>query len=159
MAEIEIPIKIGDIPIKIPITLPTIQWKDFLPTSLIPSDLSLQTAIILIVFILSIFFLYRTMKLLIKAMGIGILGFLFPWIISFLGLSLGISPDISTGIQFAFLAVLLFFIYEFFHLIKFILKIILFPFLFLLGLKKKDEFQRIKKEYEEIERKKRVFNE
>jgi len=155
MPEIEIPIKIGDIPIKIPITIPSIDISQYLPKTLVPSDLNIQTAIILIVFVLCVFFLYRTMKVIIRGVGFAAAGFAFPWIVyiisGYVGIQSPLIPSIQTGIQFAALALILFFAYEFLHFIVFIIKIIIFPFRLATKRAEANELKELKRELLEAE--------
>lgn len=126
-----------------------------LPTMLMPSELSLQAAILLGIFIITIFFIYRTIKTILRAAIFAAAGFIFPWIIRYTGLNLPIPTTIETSIYFAILAVTLFFLYEFLHFIAFILKLITLPFRGAGKWKKEYEIDKIKKELNEIEAKKR----
>lgn len=87
-----------------------------------------QSILILIVFVVSIVVLYRLFRTLLRGALVAIAGFSFPWIAYYVGLPFPIIPSIEVGIQFAILGIALFLIYEFFNFIKYIFKIISWPF-------------------------------
>jgi len=90
--------------------------------------MELQSILILGAFVVTIIILYRTFKLILRGTLVAVAGFSFPWIVYYLGLPIPIIPSIETGIQFAILGISLFLIYEFFHFLKYIIKIIAWPF-------------------------------
>ncbi len=90
-------------------------------------DLDYGTITVLAVFIITIFLVYRTVKLVLRAALVAAVSFSFPWIANYINLGLSITPNIETGIQFAILGVSLFIVYEFAHTIFKILKIVTWP--------------------------------
>lgn len=109
---------------------------------------------VFIVFILVVFIFYRLFKLVLHATFIGALGFAFPWIAEYLGLGLGIEPTFQNGLFFAAILVGMFAIYEFFHIIKALFKVITIPIGLLFG-KKQPSIGQIKKEVLKHEKKKK----
>ncbi len=87
-----------------------------------------QIIIIFAVFIVVVFVLYKLFKLAFRTLVVAMAAFSFPWVVSFLNLPLPVTPDIQTGTYFAILGVVLYLIYEFFHVIIHILKFLLSPF-------------------------------
>lgn len=113
--------------------------------------IELTQPMVFIAFILVIFVLFRLSKVVLKALLIAAIGFSFPWIAEFLGLSIGYAATIDSGMFFAALAIGLFFLYEFVHFFIAAIKILTWPIRFLLGLHKKDELEKIRKEVKQIE--------
>ena len=101
-----------------------------------PFEITYDTVMILATFIVAIFLIYKTFKMAIRAILVGIAGFSFPWIAEYFNLGLPITPSIDTGIQFALLAIALFLIYEFSHTIIVILKVVSWPIRHLLKRRK-----------------------
>lgn len=87
-----------------------------------------------IVFIISLFVLYKLFKLLVRASIAGMIGFAFPWIINGVAAYLGISlpfvipTTVDMGIKFALAGIGLIIVYEFLHFILYFLKLITWPF-------------------------------
>ncbi len=77
-------------------------------------------------FIIIVFILYKLFKIIVRASIISIAGFVFPWIAKYMGLP--ITANIETGITFAFIGLILFLIYEFYHFIVQFFKILSWPF-------------------------------
>ncbi|MFQ6020700.1 MAG: hypothetical protein ACE5J4_01605 [Candidatus Aenigmatarchaeota archaeon] len=102
-----------------------------------PIEITLETILIFAAFVVIVFLLYRLFKIVIKAALIGIAAFSFPWIAQFLGIPLPFPANIQTGLQFALIGIGLLLIYEFFHFIVQIIKIIIWPFKILFKRKKK----------------------
>ncbi len=90
--------------------------------------LTYQNIVVFLIFVGVIFLLYKTFKIVTKAIIIAVLSFLFPWIVNFLKLPVPVSADIHTAVQFMFLGLALFLIYEFWHIAKTIISLILKPF-------------------------------
>ncbi len=92
-----------------------------------PLVLTPETILLFLFFVTTIFILYRVFRLIVKASLIAGAAFAFPWIVTYLGLNLGFPITFETGLEFAILGFLLFFIYEFFHFILHILKFLTWP--------------------------------
>ncbi|MEM5804439.1 MAG: hypothetical protein QXU82_01130 [Candidatus Aenigmatarchaeota archaeon] len=123
--------------------------------ALFPELMNAQAIAIFLVFIVFVFVLYKLFKVAIKAAMAGAAGFAFPWIVQYLSLPLPVSPSLETGLQFALLAMMLLLAYEFFHVVVFIAKVIIFPFKLVFRLTDKSEIRRLKEEVERVEREKR----
>jgi len=95
-----------------------------------------QNIVVFLIFVGVIFILYKTFKLITKAIIIAVLSFLFPWIVTFLNLPVPVKADINTAVQFMILGIILFLIYEFWHIIKTIVSLILKPLKFILRKRK-----------------------
>ena len=99
-----------------------------------PSWLTPEVAIIAIVFIISLFVLYKLFRLLIRASIAGAIGFAFPWITNGVSLYFGIilpfviPATFDMGLKFALAGIILAVIYEFLHYFKYILRIATWPF-------------------------------
>jgi hypothetical protein len=89
-------------------------------------EATIETIVIFMAFIIIVFVLYKLFKIIIRASIISIAGFVFPWVAKYMGLS--ITANIETGITFAFIGLILFFIYEFYHFIVQLFKILSWPF-------------------------------
>ena len=89
-------------------------------------ELTLTTILIFIGFILTVFILYKLLKFFIRASLIVAVSFVFPWIAKYLGLS--ITANLETGILFAITGFILLCVYELFHFIVQLFKIITWPF-------------------------------
>ncbi len=87
-----------------------------------------QVALIFIAFIITVFILYKLFKIAIRTFMVGVIAFSFPWIVSILKLPLPVTADVQTGVYFAVAGVILYLIYEFFHIVIHIAKLILSPF-------------------------------
>lgn len=98
-----------------------------------------QTILLFAVFIVILFAAYKIFKIILKAGLVMAIAFSFPWVVKFLGLQLPITANISTGIQFAFLGLGLFLVYEFFHFITHFFKILAWPFKVLFRSKEEEE--------------------
>ena len=86
-----------------------------------------QNIVVFLIFVAVIFILYKTFKLITKAIIIAVLSFLFPWIVTFLNLPVPVKADINTAVQFMILGLVLFLIYESWHIVKTIISLILKP--------------------------------
>jgi len=89
-------------------------------------EVTLTTILIFIGFIITVFILYKLLKFFFRASLVVAASFVFPWVAKYLGLS--ITANLETGIMFAIAGFTLFCIYEFFHFIVQIFKIITWPF-------------------------------
>lgn len=123
--------------------------------ALFPELVNSQSIAVLLVFILAVFILYRLFKVAIKAAIAGVAGFAFPWVVQYLGLQLPIVASLETSMQFALLAIALLLVYEFFHFIIFIVKLVIFPFRLIFRLTDKSEIRRMREEVERVEKEKR----
>jgi hypothetical protein len=92
-----------------------------------PFEITYDTVLILAIFIIVVFLVYKAFKIAIRGILVGVAGFSFPWIAEYLNLGLPITPNIDIGIQFALLAISLFLIYEFSHTLITIIKIVSWP--------------------------------
>lgn len=99
--------------------------------------LTYQNIAVFLVFVTVIFILYKAFKFITKAIIIAVLSFLFPWIVSFLRLPVPITADINTAVQFMFLGIAVFLLYEFWHIAKTIISLILKPLKLILKRRKK----------------------
>jgi hypothetical protein len=89
-------------------------------------EVTVETIVIFLAFVVFVFVLYKLFKIIIRASIISVAGFVFPWVARYMGLP--ITANIETGITFAFIGLVLFFIYEFYHFIVQFLKILSWPF-------------------------------
>jgi len=89
-------------------------------------EATIETIVIFMAFIIIVFVLYKLFKIIIRASIISIAGFVFPWVANYMGLP--ITANVETGITFAFVGLILFFIYEFYHFIVQFFKILSWPF-------------------------------
>ena len=91
--------------------------------------LTQETILILIGFVIFVAVSYKIFRILSKAVMIGIVSFSFPFVMSYLDITLPITilANVETGIQFAMIGVGLFIAYEFWHYIFMFLKIITWP--------------------------------
>ena len=91
-----------------------------------PIEITLGTVMIFIGFIIVVFILYKLFKFLIRASIVVVASFAFPWIAKYFGLT--ITANLQTGVMFAAAGFILFFIYESFHFIVQLFKILTWPF-------------------------------
>jgi hypothetical protein len=89
-------------------------------------EVTIETIVIFMAFIIIVFVLYKLFKIIVRASIISIAGFVFPWVANYMGLP--ITANVETGITFAFVGLILFFIYEFYHFIVQFFKILSWPF-------------------------------
>jgi hypothetical protein len=96
---------------------------------MIPAEfLTKEYIVVIIVFILALFILYRLFKVVMKSMMVMAAAFAFPFLVSYLNLPLPISPDLDTAFRFALLGLLIFVVYEFFGFITHFFRLLTFPF-------------------------------
>ncbi len=103
-------------------------------------DLTLtpQNVAIFIVFVVVLVILYKTVKFVAKLLAIASLSFSFPWIVKILNLPIPVDATIEVGVKFMLLGIGVFLVYEFWHITKKILEIILLPFKLLWKFIKRD---------------------
>lgn len=100
----------------------------------LPTWLTPEIVIIAIVFLVSLFVLYRLFKLLVRASIAGAIGFAFPWIMHTVTVYFGIilpfviPVTFDMSIKFALAGIGIAVAYEFFHFIKYFFKILAWPF-------------------------------
>ena len=96
---------------------------------MIPTELlTAEYMVVIIVFILAVFILYRLFKLVIKSVMVMIAAFAFPFVVDYMNMPLPVTADIDTGIKFALLGLTLFTVYNFFGFITHLGKILMWPF-------------------------------
>ena len=89
-------------------------------------EITLDSVIVFFAFVVVVFLLYKTFKLLLRASLIVFAAFTFPWIAQYAGLP--ITANIETGIMFAIGGFGLFLTYEFFNFIVQFFKMLTWPF-------------------------------
>jgi hypothetical protein len=89
-------------------------------------ELTLDTVIIFLSFVIVVFLLYKTFKMLLRASLIVGAAFTFPWIAQYAGLP--IHASLEAGTMLAMAGFGLFLIYEFFNFITQLIRIIIWPF-------------------------------
>jgi hypothetical protein len=89
-------------------------------------EVTLDTIIIFLAFVIVVFLVYKTFKMIVKATLIVVAAFTFPWIAQYMGLP--IMASLETGVMFAFAGFGLFLVYEFFNFIIQFFRILLWPF-------------------------------
>jgi hypothetical protein len=89
-------------------------------------EITFDSVIVFFAFIVVVFVLYKTFKVIVKASLIIAAAFTFPWIAQYIGLP--IAASFEMGAMFAFAGFGLFMIYEFFNFIAQLFKILIWPF-------------------------------
>jgi len=89
-------------------------------------ELTFDTILMFLVFVVVVFVLYKTFKVIVKASLVVAAAFTFPWIAQYIGLPL--LPSVEMGLMFASAGFGLFMIYEFFNFIAQLFKILIWPF-------------------------------
>jgi len=89
-------------------------------------EITIDTIILFLAFVVVVFVLYKTFKLLIRASLIVVAAFTFPWIAQYIGLPIKASMEVGT--TFALAGFGLFLTYEFFNFIVQLFKILTWPF-------------------------------
>lgn len=105
----------------------------------VPPYITPELVVIFITFVLVVYVLYKLFKVMFQAAIITVAAFSFPWIVKILNLPLPIEANVQTGIYFALAGLGLFFVYQFFHFIVYILKIVVWPLRVLLRRKKAEK--------------------
>jgi len=90
-------------------------------------EISAETILIFAVFAVVVFVLYKLFKIFLRGVLVGIVGFVFPWIVKYLNIPIKLVETIETNIEFAMIAIGLFLVYEFFHFVKYFLQILTWP--------------------------------
>jgi len=98
-------------------------------------EITLQTVFIFAAFIIGVFLIYRTFKILIRGSLVVVASFAFPWVAQNMGLP--IIASLSSAVNFAVLGFGLFLVYEFFHIIVYLFKAVTWPLRVLFGRRKK----------------------
>lgn len=117
--------------------------------------MQLTPEVIFLIFVLFVFLVSRAAKIFLRALLFAAIGFSFPWVAQYIGLSIGVLPTIENGILFAAAAAGLFFAYEFFHFILAASKIITWLPRRILNMTKENEIKELQKEMRKIENEKR----
>lgn len=91
-----------------------------------PVEISLETVVIYVAFIVGVFSFYKMFKLIMRGSLIVFASFTFPWVAQYFGLP--IIGSIETGINFALAGLGMFLIYEFFHFITHFFRLLMWPF-------------------------------
>lgn len=89
-------------------------------------EITIGNVIIFLAFVVGVFLLYKTFKLLLRASLIVFAAFTFPWVAQYIGLP--IRASMETGTMFALAGFGLFLTYEFFNFIVQLIRILLWPF-------------------------------
>ena len=89
-------------------------------------EITIDTIIMFLAFVIVVFLLYKTFKLLVRASLIVSAAFTFPWIAQYVGLPIRASMELGT--MFAVAGFGLFLIYEFFSFITQLFRILTWPF-------------------------------
>ncbi len=89
-------------------------------------EITTETILIFIAFVVIVFLIYKLFKFLVRASIIVVAAFVFPWVAQYLGLPL--QGNIENGITFAVIGLGIFFVYEFFHFIVQFFRILAWPF-------------------------------
>jgi hypothetical protein len=89
-------------------------------------EITTETVLVFIGFIVIVFLLYKLFKLLVRASIIVVAAFVFPWVAQYFGLPL--QGSLENGITFAIVGLGLFLVYEFFHFLVQFFRIISWPF-------------------------------
>jgi len=97
-------------------------------------EITLESILIFFVFVVVIFVLYKILKMIFKVSLIVVASFIFPWVAQHMGLP--ITANLETGITFAVIGFGLFVVYEFFHFIVQLLRLLTWPLRMLFKKKK-----------------------
>jgi hypothetical protein len=89
-------------------------------------EITLDSILIFFIFVVVVFVLYKTFKVIIKASLVVFAAFTFPWIAQYIGLP--VTASIETGLLFAAGGFGLFLLYEFFNFIAQLFRILMWPF-------------------------------
>ena len=89
-------------------------------------EITIDTIIMFLAFVIVVFLLYKTFKLLVRASLIVSAAFTFPWIAQYIGLPIRASMEVGT--MFAVAGFGLFLLYEFFNFITQLFRILMWPF-------------------------------
>jgi len=89
-------------------------------------EITLDTVLIFLAFVVVVFVLYKTFKVIIRASLIVTAAFTFPWIAQYAGLP--IAANVEMGLMFASAGFGIFLMYEFFNFIAQFFRILMWPF-------------------------------
>lgn len=89
-------------------------------------EITFDSILIFLVFIVVVFVLYKTFKVIVKASLVVLAAFTFPWIAQYIGLPIAASMEM--GLMFASVGFGLFMLYEFFNFITQLFRILIWPF-------------------------------
>ncbi len=87
-----------------------------------------ESFVVFLIFVVVVFLAYKALKFIFRLLMIAAISFSFPWIAKFLHLPIPVNADLHTAVQFMLLGIALFVIYEFWHIIKAVLSLLLKPF-------------------------------
>ena len=76
-------------------------------------ELTLESILVFMVFIVVIFVSYKMFKFFVRATLVSVAGFVFPWVANYMGIPL--VTNIETAITFSFIGLFLFLAYESYH--------------------------------------------
>lgn len=91
-----------------------------------PIQISIETAVVFLAFVIGVFTFYKVFKLLVRGSIIVFASFMFPWVAQYVGLPIVANLDLA--INFALAGLGLFLIYEFYHFVVHLFKILMWPF-------------------------------
>jgi len=89
-------------------------------------EITPDSLLIFLLFVVVVFVLYKTFRVIIKASLVVVAAFTFPWIAQYIGLH--IAASIEMGLMFASAGFGLFLLYEFFSFITQFIRILMWPF-------------------------------
>jgi len=89
-------------------------------------EITFDSILIFLVFIVVVFVLYKTFKVIVRASLVVLAAFTFPWIAQYIGLPIVASMEM--GLMFASVGFGLFMLYEFFNFITQLFRILIWPF-------------------------------
>lgn len=89
-------------------------------------EITIDTVLIFLAFVVVVFILYKTFKLIIRASLIVFAAFTFPWIAHYAGLP--ITASLDNGFLFAAVGFGLFVVYELFSFVSQLFRILAWPF-------------------------------
>jgi hypothetical protein len=89
-------------------------------------EITVDSVLMFLAFVVVVFLLYKTFKMIVRASLIVSAAFTFPWIAQYIGLPIRASMEVGT--IFAAAGFGLFLVYEFFSFITQLIRIITWPF-------------------------------
>ncbi len=89
-------------------------------------EITIDSILIFLAFVVVVFLIYKTFKLIFRASLIVSAAFTFPWIAQYVGLPIRASMEMGT--MFAAAGFGLFLVYEFFNFITQLIRILTWPF-------------------------------
>ena len=91
-----------------------------------PIQISVETVVVFLAFIVGVFSFYKMFKLIMRGSLIVFASFMFPWVAQYVGLP--VIASVEVAINFALAGLGLFLIYEFYHFVTHLFKILMWPF-------------------------------